>query len=126
MLGLTTRRRLRAADARTRRAVCLLRAARTELSQVTAQRDENLRLVEQAYTELIGEQRRAERDTRHLRLRLTRALESVAHWRAEEERRRREADHARGEALQLADRLLDHLDRAERRPRSPAPPPSDP
>ena len=99
MFGLTTLRRLRAANARTRRAVCLLRAARTQLSQVTAQRDENLRMVEQAYADLIGEQRRAEQHAGHLRLRLSRALESAAHWRAEEERRRREV-------RLLADRLL--------------------
>ncbi|WP_037906467.1 hypothetical protein [Actinacidiphila yeochonensis] len=111
MLGLTTSRRLRAADARARDAVCLMRAARTELVRVTAQRDEVLRLVEQAYADLIREQHHSERSARHLRLRLTRALESLAYWRAEADRRRRGAHSARVGARQPAARLPERGDR---------------
>lgn len=107
MLGLTTRRRLRAAEAHAHATARLLQDAQAELEHVAAQRDETLQLAEQAFVELIREQRRFDRDIHRLRRRLTRSVQSLAYWRGQEAAQRRGTARARGEVRLLASRLLE-------------------
>ncbi|MFD8970508.1 hypothetical protein ACFV0C_36900 [Streptomyces sp. NPDC059568] len=107
MFGLTTTRRLRAAQHENLSLNIKLGflqglhdGASRRLWAAGAQRDENARLLIEAYAALDNEQDRGLRERIAYRRRLNRALHACARWRAEAARSRRET-------RLLAEQLLD-------------------